>query len=54
MSNFDSLIEEIRNEYQIAKRQASLSEMAPNLALSGGICSRPSDQGGHGGSTGTC
>ena len=32
MSNFDSLIEEIRNEYQIAKRQASLAEMAPNLA----------------------
>jgi len=32
MSNFDSLLEEIRNEYQVAKRQASLAEMAPGLA----------------------
>ena len=32
MSDFDKLLEEIRNEYQIAKRQASLAEMAPNLA----------------------
>ena len=32
MSHFDSLLEEVRNEYQVAKRQASLAEMAPNLA----------------------
>ena len=31
MSNFDRLLEEIRNEYQVAKRQASLAEMAPSL-----------------------
>jgi len=32
MNDFDSLLEEIRAEYQAAKRQASLAEMAPNLA----------------------
>ena len=32
MSNFDSLLEQIRNEYQVAKRQASLADMAPSLA----------------------
>lgn len=32
MSKFDKLLEEIRNEYQVAKRQASLADMAPSLA----------------------
>ena len=32
MSKFDNLLEEIRHEYQVAKRQASLADMASGLA----------------------